>query len=192
MCQMCPLCYCSGVAGALLLPVLLLLWVSLLLQASPSGSQRWPRPWYASRLSDSQAGSVSGAGVPTPPLLLPDIFWRLALLWPGSKRYVHRLCCCYQAPVVLHFHSRGRKPVPPALTLRRPWNRVLELWPHLCCFCCAPLGCAVTGIIPAIPSVPPTICVPVHPPSDVQMCGSLGHPSVLSTGILLSNRCPTS
>ena len=34
----------------------------------------------------------------------------------------------------------------------------------------------------AVPSVLPPLCVPVHPPLNVQICGNLWHPSGLSRG----------
>lgn len=56
----------------------------------------------------------------------------------------------------------------PAEALK-PGARVVA---PFCCFHRAPLGCRVIGTIPAIPSVPPTICIPVHPP-QMYRCADL-------------------
>lgn len=57
---------------------------------------------------------------------------------------------------------------------------------HLHCCYCVYLGCRqwpgswIAGITSTISSVLPPLCAPNHSPSDVQMCGSIWSPGVLS------------
>lgn len=41
----------------------------------------------------------------------------------------------------------------------------------------------MAGAASAVPPVPPPLCIPIHAPSDVPMCGFLHSPGVLGGGI---------
>lgn len=88
------------------------------------------------------------------PLLLPSSLWLWVPLWPGGQSQVCCLPCCYR------FSGAAAQPL-----------RLEEVggW----------MGDRIASTASSVPPVLPPLCVQIHPPSKVKMCGSLQCPSVL-------------
>lgn len=56
------------------------------------------------------------------------------------------------------------------------------------------IGCwaVFVAFVSVLPPFPPALLIPIHPPSDVSVCGSLRHFCILNRDPLLNYSCPTS